>query len=113
MAASTPMIERVIKAAGKNEIMSLLIASSNKKVVDKLFCELISAIKTCIMELGRVSMAHARERAIKKFHQLRLNTLPEIWNKSLAELEITSTPVLLQSIKGADTSRPRMVAMEE
>ena len=92
------MIERVIKAAGKNEIMSLLIASSNKKVVDKLFCELISAIKTCIMELGRVSMAHARERAIKKFHQLRLNTLPEIWNKSLAELEITSTPVLLQSI---------------
>ena len=85
MAASTPMIERVIKAAGKNEI-TLLIASSNKKVVDKLFCELISAIKTCIMELGRVSMAHARERAIKKFHQLRLNTLPEIWNKSLAEL---------------------------
>ena len=68
-----------------------LLEASSKKIVD--------TIKTCTEGIEKVRIQLARKRALMKFHQLRIETLPCIWRKAFVELGVPEEKtVILQSI---------------
>lgn len=73
--------------------------NEKQKILDDLFAELVKTIKTCTDGIKKVRIQLARERALKRFHQLRINTLPSLWSKVFADLGIEEEKVvILQSI---------------
>ncbi len=58
-----------------------------------------SAIKSCTDGIAKIRIQLARERALKRFHQLRLESLPTLWKEVFSELGVPEdNAVILQSI---------------
>ena len=59
----------------------------------------METIKSCTDGINKIRIQLARERALKRFHQLRLEILPTLWEKVFSDLGVPEgNVVLLQTI---------------
>ena len=96
MASALMDVERKKKMLldkGNEAVIALIeaceVSEWKKRILNNFIKELVTSIKTCTMGLGKVRLSLARERAIMKFHQMRLSDFPVIWNKVFEDLGIT------------------------
>ena len=82
----------------KPQLFNDIINGSNE--VTKTFCcEVVDAIATDISKVSAYSRQCAREKALRRFHQLRIGKLPDIWRRTEQTLGLPPTKaVILQSI---------------
>ncbi len=70
-----------------------------KKILEDFFALLVGTIKSCTDGIAKIQILLARERALKRFHQLRLESLPTLWKEVFSELGVPEdSAVILQSI---------------
>ena len=96
-------VTTALKGHAGSANVSLLLESvkdANKQaLLDVFFHKLIETIKTCTEGIEKVRIQLARERALKKFHQIRIETLPCLWSKAFEDLGIPEEKtIILQSI---------------
>ena len=107
-AESCGLIKEAITTALKGHVgtanISLLLqeaerVSEKQKILKDFFAKLIKSIKTCTDGIQKVRIQLARERALKRFHQLRIESLPALWSKVFDDLGVAEEKaVILQSI---------------
>ena len=74
-----------------------ILSPSNQQEVDKFCRELLSAMRTCLSDLA--AKEKDREKALIRFHAMRLSQLPPIWNRLFLSIGMNSVcPLLLQSV---------------
>ena len=84
--------------------VSLLLSEGQQtplkqKILHSFFLDLVKTVQSCTDARHKVRIQLARERALKKFHQIRLNSLPFLWKKVFTDLGVEEErQVVLQSI---------------
>ena len=97
-------VQRVIALTIESSSKEERLTADSRRNIDQErgteFCsELLSALQTCFSPVHRCCVELAKDKALQRFHAVRLSQLPGLWTALLADMSLNSiSPLLLQSV---------------